>query len=251
MLSLLDRASRVGPAQGYALALRGLNALAAAQTQILQSGYLRHYVIIILVSLVGLTSFTLWTQYGVVINLPPPDARFYEVALGVLIVLAVLTVTTATSRLTAIAALGVVGYGVALIFLLYGAPDLAMTQFLIETLTVILFVLMFYRLPRFANLTPLPNRLRDLGIAILAGGLTSVLVLVTLSIEPTKEVSEYYAQNSVDLAHGHNIVNTILVDWRALDTLGEITVLSVAAIGVFALLKLRLSPPPDKEKNES
>jgi multicomponent Na+:H+ antiporter subunit A len=60
-------------------------------------------------------------------------------------------------------------------------------------------------------------------------------------------VSEFYAQNSVALAHGRNIVNTILVDWRALDTLGEITVLSVAAIGVFALLKLRLGPPHDKE----
>ena len=145
-----------------------------------------------------------------------------------------------SSRLTAVAALGVVGYSVALIYTLFGAPDLAMTQFAIETLTVFLFVLVLYRLPRFANLSSRGARLRDAVVAIAAGATMTVLVLVGTTPHMASRLSAYYAQNALPLAHGRNIDNVILVDFRALDTLGEITVLAAAAIGVYALLKLRL-----------
>jgi multicomponent Na+:H+ antiporter subunit A len=246
VLAPLQTLSRVGPARGYDFALRGLNWAAAAQTRVLQSGYLRHYLMIIIAALVALTGYTLWSHAGLTLSFQNFDLRFYEAGLAVLILLAILTVTTTSSRLTAIAALGVVGYSVALIFLLYGAPDLAMTQFLIETLTVILFVLMFYHLPRFATLTPRRERARDMIVAALGGGLMTALALIGIGVEHDKTVSTFFAENSVVLAHGRNIVNVILVDFRALDTLGEITVLAVAAIGVFALLKLRLAPRQDK-----
>ena len=132
-----------------------------------------------------------------------------------------------------------VGYGVALIYILYGAPDLAMTQILVETLTVILFVLVFYHLPRFAQFSNLASRARDAAIAIATGGLITALVLAAAATPPESVLAPYFAEHSKPLAHGSNIVNVILVDFRALDTLGEITVLAVAAIGVYALLKAR------------
>jgi multicomponent Na+:H+ antiporter subunit A len=128
---------------------------------------------------------------------------------------------------------------VALIFVLYGAPDLAMTQFLIETLTVILFVLVFYHLPREPETTRTPARLRDAIVAISTGCLMTALVLVAAEAQLHPSISHYYSDNSVTAAHGRNVVNVILVDYRGLDTLGEITVLAVAAVGVYALMKLR------------
>ncbi|MDP1601997.1 MAG: DUF4040 domain-containing protein, partial [Legionella sp.] len=167
------------------------------------------------------------------------DIRFYELALALLILGAALAAVVSPSRLGAIAALGAAGYGVALIFLLFGAPDLAMTQFAIESLTVILFVLAFYHLPKFQKLSPKSSRLRDAVIALLAGGLMTALVLFAVGVEISPSISRYFVENSVPLAHGRNIVNVILVDFRGLDTMGEITVLGIAGIGVYALLKLR------------
>lgn len=227
-----------GPTSLYDLALVLLNRLATAQTRLLQNGYLRFYLSMIIATTVGLVGSTLLSQgefQELVLN---ADIRFYEAGLAALILLAVLVAVRSTSRLTAVAALGVVGFGVALFFLLFGAPDLAMTQFLVETLTVILLVLVLYRLPRLASLSTTPARLRDLLIALSAGGVMTALVLAATVVPHDSTVSRYYAEHSLPKAHGRNIVNVILVDFRGLDTLGEITVLAVAAVGVYALLKL-------------
>lgn len=137
------------------------------------------------------------------------------------------------------AALGTVGYGVSLVYILYGAPDLAMTQFCIETLSIVLFVLVLYRLPLFTLLSTPVVRLRDAAMAAAIGGLMMLLMLYVISQPLVPHVSEFFLANSLTAAHGRNVVNVILVDFRALDTLGEITVLAVAAIGVFGLLKFR------------
>ncbi len=240
VISVLRHAGHWGPQRGYDLALRGLNRVAGAQTRILQSGYLRYYLIITILTTVGLAAFALVTRGGVIWTPEAnTDVRFYEVLVGLLILAATVVAISSSSRLTAVAALGVVGYGVALIYTLFGAPDLAMTQFAIETLTVFLFVLVLYRLPRFARLTARPARVRDAVVALSAGALMTVLVLVTTAMPMESRLSPFFAENAVPLARGRNIDNVILVDFRGLDTLGEITVLSVAAIGVFALLKLR------------
>jgi multicomponent Na+:H+ antiporter subunit A len=114
-----------------------------------------------------------------------------------------------------------------------------MTQFAIEALTVILFLFVLYRLPRFATYTRKVTRYRDALVAIAAGTVMTLLVLVITSKPLTSRLTPYFAENSYVLAKGRNIVNVILVDFRGIDTLGEITVLAVAAIGVFALMKLR------------
>ena len=143
------------------------------------------------------------------------------------------------SRLAAIASLGVVGYGVALIFVLFAAPDLAMTQFLVETLTVILFVLVFYYVKPSRELTRWPARVRDACVAGSVGALMTGLVLAANYEDYDVPISGYYIEHSLPEGHGGNIVNVILVDFRGLDTLGEISVLAVAAVGVYGLLKLR------------
>lgn len=230
-----------GPTRLYSLGLDGLNLLARAQTRLLQSGYLRFYLMIIIATTVGLVVYTLASNgqlNGVVRQ--PGEARFYEIVIAVLILAAAVVVTRAQSRLAAVVALGVVGYGVALIFIFFSAPDLAMTQFTIETLTVVLFVLVLYKLPRFAKYSGLSHRLRDALVAVVAGGVMTVLVLIVTVAPSPSRLTSYFAENSLLLAKGRNVVNVILVDFRGLDTFGEITVLAVAAIGVYALLKLRL-----------
>ncbi len=234
-----------GAEKTYALALDGMNALARGQTRVLQSGYLRRYLMTIVLTTVGLAGVILLGQpvlsqlFHLRWETIWQDALFYELALAVLIVLATIAAVVSTSRLGAVAALGVVGYSISLIFLLFGAPDLAMTQFTVESLSVLLFVLVFYHLPRFTRLSTARARIRDAVIAALAGGLMTLFALFAVGVQFQPSISNYFIENALPLAHGRNVVNVILVDFRALDTLGEITVLGIAGLGVYALLKLR------------
>lgn len=236
----LDAVGRWGAEAGYLRALDGLNALARGQTQILQNGYLRYYLLVIILTTIGLVGYPLlwWRQpFGLG---QWADVRFYELLIAGLILGGAIAAVVARSRLAAVAALGVVGYGVALVYILYGAPDLAMTQFAVETLTVILFVLVLYRLPRFAILTGRAERIRDMLVAGGVGVLMTTIMLLANQTLPESQLSPYFAETSLQLAQGRNVVNVILVDYRGLDTFGEIVVLAIAAVGVYALLKLRL-----------
>jgi multicomponent Na+:H+ antiporter subunit A len=246
LFSRLDALRDWGPKYGYNLALAGLNAAAKSQTRFLQSGYLRYYLLIVIATVTILSGYKLLQHTGSVTLTRPLDVTFYEVALAVLILLAAFMATRAKSRLAAIAALGVVGFSVALLFVLFSAPDLAMTQFSIETLTVIVFVLALYHLPRFGSLSSAWTRARDASVALVAGALITVMVLTASGVQLHPKISSYFIENSAALGHGHNIVNVILVDFRGLDTLGEITVLAIAALGVYALLKLRLDKDESK-----
>lgn len=223
----------------YTRALDALNALAHGQTRVLQNGYLRYYLLTIVLTTAGLSGFTLVRWGGLHWPGGVLDGRIYEISLAALILVAAFAAIVSPSRLGAVAALGAAGYGVALIYVLFGAPELAMTQFLIESLTVILFVLVFYHLPHFTPLSPRRTRARDALIALFAGGLMTALVLSAVGLQLHPNMAGYFAEHALPLARGHNLVNVILVDFRGLDTLGEITVLSIAAVGVYALLKLR------------
>ncbi|MEX1162715.1 MAG: hydrogen gas-evolving membrane-bound hydrogenase subunit E [Nitriliruptor sp.] len=159
---------------------------------------------------------------------------------GVVIVLllgAVIAAVVARGRLAAIAALGLTGFTVAVWFVLLGAPDLALTQILIETLTVALVVVVFRRLPgRFPNAG---RRRRVLGIvtaALVGTGAATATYLATGRRELSDIGGSLLAEGQ-DLTGGANVVNTILVDFRALDTLGEVVVLAIAALGILALVR--------------
>ncbi len=235
-----------GAARAYDRTLDGLLRFAQWQASTLQNGYLRRYILVtICVTTTGAGAVfilhTDWSSLALTF-----DLRVHEAALVIVMVSAIAILVRASSRLTAIVALGVLGYAVSLIFMLYGAPDLTMTQLCIETLSVVLFVFVLYRLPQFIRLSRRRTRLRDAVIASGVGALMASLVLVASSGPADSHLRQYYASNAYTEAFGRNVVNVILVDFRALDTLGEITVLAVAAIGVFALLKLR--PPSESEE---
>lgn len=226
------------PERAYDIGLNGTKWIAVKQTRLLQSGYLRYYIVTTLLAVVSLGGYALYTRADLTRLNHGPSPQAHEYALGTVILLGALAAVRSTSRLAAVASLGVVGFGVALLYVLYGAPDLAMTQFLVETITVIVFVLVFYHLPRFATLSTQRTRLRDAVLALVTGGFVSAMVLEATATQNSRHLAEYFAENALQ-AHGRNVVNVILVDFRALDTLGEITVLAIAGIGVFALLKLR------------
>jgi multicomponent Na+:H+ antiporter subunit A len=138
--------------------------------------------------------------------------------------------------MAAVLSLGAVGYGIALMYALFGAPDLAMTQFAVETLIVVIFVLVFHQLRGFGDLSSPLVRTRDAVVAASAGTLVTTLVLFIGASGTTSRLSSFFAETAPRLAHGRNVVNVILVDFRGFDTLGEITVLVTVAIGVRALL---------------
>ncbi|MGO3706720.1 MAG: putative monovalent cation/H+ antiporter subunit A [Mesonia hippocampi] len=210
-------------------------------TRVFQNGYLRNYVSVIIFVAVVLMAYRLLQDTSYVIDYNSfSKLTVYEVVVLVIMVGAIFFTIFAKSRLAAVAASGVIGYAICLLFVFYSAPDLAMTQFAIDTLTVILFVLVLYRLPKYLVLSDYKQRIRDGILACSFGGLISVLALEVLAQPVNEEISKFYAENAYILAHGKNVVNVILVDFRGTDTMVEISVLAIAAIGVFALLKLRL-----------
>ncbi|MBA2604713.1 MAG: DUF4040 domain-containing protein [Acidobacteria bacterium] len=234
---------RAGPAELYRVAMDGLFRLAALQTRGIQSGYLRRYILLTVVVTIGLVGASMIVR-DVPIAESTTDVRLHEIGIAAAVLLAAGGAIVAKSTLGAVAALGAVGFGMALIFATFGAPDLAMTQLVVEALLVILFVLVLYDVPQSASRSTRSVRVRDAAIAISAGTLMAVLVLVATTVQLEPPVSGYFVEQSVPAAHGHNVVNVILVDFRAIDTLGEITVIALAGIGVHALIKLRPGRTP-------
>lgn len=231
---------RIGPERGYELVLDGVLSFARWQTRVLQNGNLRSYIITVALFTVALL---LWSLPQ---NFPAPDlARMVRphvltVTVCVLIMAGALFACFSQSRFNAILAMGVVGLGVAMIYFMFSAPDLAMTQVLVETLTLVLFVLAFYRLPLLKNYSRPATRVRDALVAVAVGAVMATVLLLEMGTQlPREAVSSYMGENSLELANGRNVVNVILVDFRALDTLGEISVLGIAALGVWAMLRLR------------
>jgi multicomponent Na+:H+ antiporter subunit A len=234
----VTRIGQRGPARIYDLAFAGLLALADRVTRLTQTGSLRQYVRVILLTLI------LTCLYPLSRCFPASDELssawyWHEILLVLLTLVGAIAAVFSRSRMSAVALLGITGLLIAILFALFSAPDLAITQIMVEALTVILLVLIFYRLPEFSELRTRLARLADALVAVTAGAIMAGLVLATAALHLPSTVSEQLARMSKPEAYGRNIVNVILVDFRALDTLGEITVVAVAGLGVYALIKLR------------
>jgi multicomponent Na+:H+ antiporter subunit A len=193
----------------------------------------------IVVTLLALVAWAWLVHWRPTLTLGPIRVDPFEIVLLLLVLASAGLVLRTRSRLTAVAALGGVGVGVSLLFLLYSAPDVAATQFAVETLAVLLFVFVIYKLPRFSSLSSAAQRRRDAALALAAGVMVSALVLAVSAREHVSRIAPWMAEESVPSGMGRNVVNVILVDFRALDTLGEVIVLTIAAIGVLALLAAR------------
>jgi multicomponent Na+:H+ antiporter subunit A len=183
------------------------------------------------------TGATVLAGHGGLGGAPAPSERA-DWAVVVLLAAGIAGVVQARSRMAAVAMLGLVGFTVAGWFVLLGAPDLALTQLLIETLTVVLVVLVFRHLP---PAFPRGGRRRKSLAALVAVTLGGFTGLATYLLTGRRELSETGAQFLAEgegLTGGANVVNTILVDFRALDTLGEIAVLAIAAAGMVAIIRM-------------
>lgn len=242
--AILDR---LGPFEGPAVfdrILAGTLALGRAQTRLMQHGSLPGYVRTCIVGLLVVGGALLIGRIGTATLLPPHEAiRPIEAILIALMVTGAVAATLFRHRLGSVAALGMVGICAALIFVLFGAPDVAMTQFAIETLTVLILVLVFYHLPQFRSYTSRLRRTADLLLSLAFGAFMTVLVLLAVDTRIGAPISTYFSEQSVPEGKGRNIVNVIIVDFRAADTFGELFVLALAGMGVATLLSARRERP--------
>lgn len=223
----------------YRATIRGLENLAADVTAATQRGSLPAYLSIILAVMI------LAEGVALVFTDPFPDHvvwanSWLQVAIVVFIGVAAVLAARARRRLKAVILLGASGYGMAMLFASYGAPDLALTQVMVETITLVVFVLVLRRLPTYFSNRPLTvDRYRRMLIGAAAGITVGLLGIVAVSGRVAQPISLFLPDATYEYGYGRNIVNVILVDARAWDTMGEISVLMVAATGVASLLFLR------------
>jgi multicomponent Na+:H+ antiporter subunit A len=235
---LQARTPRVPTADGgYRATLDGVLRLAARSTGFFQNGSLPIYLGVILATVVALPGWVLLADVGL-----PPLPELADSPLQVAVAAAVLGAAAGAAvvrrRFDAVLLLGGVGFSVAVLFVIHGAPDLALTQLLIETLALLIFVLVLRRLPR--DVGPEPGRLRlglRLAVSGAVGAFVLVFALVAADARTAPPISDGYLERALPEADGRNVVNVILVDFRGLDTLGEITVLAVAALGIVSLVQ--------------
>ena len=224
----------------YWRTMDGLMLSSVRLTRRTQVGSLPVYVTVLLATVLVLPGGALlWaaTQGDVPLSRPPLWDTTIELPLGTVVLTCAAALVGARHRLTAVLLSGAVGYGVAGLFLLHGAPDLALAQFLIETLTLIIIVLVLRGLP--AEMGPRHTSPRTVALraalACTAGAFIGLLSLVISSARQDPSVAEEMIKRVTETG-SHNVVNAILVDFRAGDTFGEISVLLVAAIGAASLL---------------
>lgn len=228
-----------GPDRGFDQAIAGLVRISTGVTRLLQNGRLELYITATFVLLVA----AILVPMGVADEWPAfPEFTglfFYEWMLVVIALLGLFAVIWAKDRLTAIVSLGIQGFAVAVFFMLMGAPDLSFTQFMVETLSVVILALAMTRL----RLSPQDHRsapqvVIDGTISLAMGGALTLLLLRVLETDFDASLTEFFNTYSLQIAHGRNIVNVILVDFRGIDTFGEIAVVMTSGLAILALIRV-------------
>ncbi|MEM0899565.1 MAG: putative monovalent cation/H+ antiporter subunit A [Pseudomonadota bacterium] len=238
MIALL-RAIGWGPDRGFDQLIAGILRGSAALTRHIQNGRMEFYITSTF-ALLGLALVWAMTSSGEFPGIPVfPRIAFYEWTIVLIAVIGLFAVIFASNRLTAIVSLGIQGFAVALLFMLLGAPDLSFTQFMVETLTVVILALVMTRL----HLSPSDHRMKfqmfmDGSIAFVAGTALTLLLLAVLETPFDDRLSQFFNQYSYTIAQGKNIVNVILVDFRGIDTFGEIAVVMTAGLAILALIRV-------------
>ncbi|MEM6711134.1 MAG: hydrogen gas-evolving membrane-bound hydrogenase subunit E [Pseudomonadota bacterium] len=255
--TLLDR---LALEKGYFWLFDGLLSLARLSTATFQNGSMRTYVSATIAVVTGAMAYAVLA--GGLFEAPGQAAfsglldeplRPYLVLTTALVALGAFVAAVAQSLIIALVAVGLAGYGIAIIFMMNGAPDLALTQFSVETLFVVIVTAILVQIPTYANAsTPGDTSRLDIrgGDLLLSLAFALVLFIIVLSIASkpfNPALTEYFSATSLTEAFGRNVVNVILVDFRALDTLGEIAVVAFAAIGVWGLLSAGEGAPRDSE----
>ncbi|MHB1330173.1 MAG: hydrogen gas-evolving membrane-bound hydrogenase subunit E, partial [Gemmatimonadales bacterium] len=237
VLARAEWIDRRGIDAGYDGALRGLQRLAGWQTRLLQHGSLRGYLWATLAVFAAGAGGVLLLSGGLAWPTLVPESVGPILVLPVLLVVAALAVGMAGNFVAGLVTAGVVGFIVAVIYLFQGAPDLAFTQFLVEALAVVILLAIVRFLPfREPEYRSMAQRRNDAALAVGFGAVVTLVLLAVVSGPFDPQLSEFYRAASLAEAHGRNLVNVIIVDFRGLDTLGEITVLSLAALAAGAVI---------------
>lgn len=242
--------SPVGGNQGYEWVIHRFDRVAIEVTGATQRGSLPQYLGTILVALVLVPGSAMLLTRPWRNEIAPWDSPV-QLVVCVVIAVAALLAVGARRRLTAMLLVGVTGYGTAMLFVLYGAPDLALTQFLVETATIAVFALVLRRLPERFSARPLRrSRWVRRGIGLAAGLVLAGLALAASGARRFPSISAAYPDLAVAQGYGRNVVNVTLVDIRAWDTMGEIAVLVVTATGVASLIfeRSRTGPRPRRPR---
>lgn len=217
-------------------------------TGLLDNGSLQRYLVMMLASALALVIFALapLESFHGPVAMTPLDG---VTVLGMLILglTSLATVLFHRRRLVALMVLGVVGLMVSLAFARYSAPDLALTQLSVEVVSIILLILTLFFMP---DRTPVESSslrsFRDLLIAASFGTMVALLAYAVLT-RPYASIAGFFLDNSVSGGGGANVVNVILVDFRGFDTLGEISVLVIAAVAIYGLLHGLHLPHPIRD----
>lgn len=228
----------IDSAEGYWATVRSLDRVASTVTEFVQRGSLPRYLTVIF------AVFVLGVGGAAALNRTwPGDLVFWDspwqLAVAAVMILAAVLCALARTRVAAVLLAGATGYGMVALFALQGAPDLALTQALIETVTLVVFVLVLRRLPtRIATKhQPMRKRLRAV-IGIAVGAVMALAATIALGARTATPISAELPRLAYEEGKGRNIVNVLLVDIRAWDTMGEISVLVVVATGVASLIFL-------------
>lgn len=223
--------------RAYDASLRFADSLSQRVTSFTQRGSLPFIQAVILATLIAVPALALvlWPQWP-----SPPDGApqsLLKTSVGLVMVAAAIGAAVFRNRLTCVLLIGITGYCLAVIFALHGAPDLALTQVVVETLTLVIFILLLRKLPA----EPKPHRKMGhhairAALGVGAGTMVVIVGLFAVSARTAQPVSAFLPDLAYHEGHGANVVNVVLVDIRAWDTLGEISVLLVAATGVASLI---------------
>jgi multicomponent Na+:H+ antiporter subunit A len=225
--------------EGYWNTMQALDRLSVLVTGTTQRGSLPAYLGTILVVVLALPGWVLVTRA------PWPEGwRAWDTPVqalvGAVVLIAAALSLRIRQRLSAVLIVGVTGYGLAVLFALQGAPDLALTQFLVETLTLVVFVLVLRKLPKDISERHRPRERAVRGVlAVAVGALMACVGAVALAARTAPPVSVDFPEQAYEFGGGENVVNVTLVDIRAWDTLGEVSLLVVAATGIASLVFLR------------
>ena len=222
----------------YQASITTLNRVAAVSTGIVQNGSLPTYLAVILLTVLALPGLALTRVTEMPSEAIVAAESPLQAAVAALVIAAATGAALARRRFAAVLFLGGIGYGVAVLFVIQGAPDLALTQLLVETLALVIFVLVLRHLPeRFEAPRP---RLREGARWMVSAGMgvfVAVFVLIAAGSRTVPPVSDAYLERALPEGGGRNVVNVILTDFRGLDTVGEITVLTVATLGIASLVR--------------
>ena len=233
--ALLERLPRFDP--GWDRFLDHFRAFCTWQARLIQNGRLTHYLAASFAILALSLGLTLILRRPVL--LPGLAAPLPVWVIAGFVTAGAILALNPHSRISNIAGIGTVGIGVALIFIYFGAPDVATTQLMVETLSAVLFGIAMLRLPGIVERRTKSQQWRHAALAGAVGLCMTLIVLAVTSHPLDRHITLYFEESSYLLAHGLNIVNVILVDFRAFDTFGELTVVLLASIGAYAVLKRR------------